>query len=150
MNIPVIEHNVQPPGGAGFYTLGKHERPDFWCVRLRTLHYCLVDVDEAGRIQTLRWHSPPGPLRADLLRLFEDPDNFPFLLLSANAEPVWVQSPSSILVGVKGAAVKTNAGEVLWVPAEQIIGAAIRWTDEPGNDNAQPPAVEKTNDVEER
>lgn len=146
MTIPVIEHHVDPQGSQEYYRLGKSERPDCWCFRLRTLRHFLVDLDETGRIHSLSWLLPPEPLRPEFVRLFDDPDNYPFWLLRQDAEPIWVPAPSAILAGAKGAAIKTKT-EVLWVPAEQLIGAAIRLMDEPGNALAPAPAVEATNDV---
>lgn len=134
MNIPVIEHHVQQPEGVEYFSLGKCERPDAWCFRLRTMYYCQVDLDEQGRIQTVRWQLPLGNLQYGLLGSLAGPGNFPFMLLRQHAEPLLVKSQSSLLAGAKGIAVKTDAGEVLWIPSEQIIGFAFRLTDESGKE----------------
>lgn len=139
---------IQPHVGPRYYSLGKSERPDLWCFRLRTQRHCLVDLDEAGRIQTVRWLLLPEALSADFVRLFDDPENFPFWLFRLDTVPILVQSPSSLLLGAEGAAIKSNTGEVLWVPAEHIIGVAVHLIDEPLNDIAPPPAVAKAKDAE--
>lgn len=148
INIPVVERHVIQPSGIEWYSLGTYQRPNSLCLRLRTPCCFLVVVDAEGRIQTVQWQSQPEPLRADFLNLFEDPNNYPFLLMRQDAEPLLVQSQSSMLAGAKGAAIKTNTGEVIWVAAEQIIGAAFRLTDEQVKDKEQTTGSEKTNDGE--
>ena len=148
MTIPVIEHHVEQPNGAEYYSFGKCERPDAWSFRLRTANYCLVDMGGAGRIQTLRWQLPKDGLQSGLLYSLEEPDNFPFLLLRQKAEPLLVKTQSSLLAGTKGIAVKTTDGEVVWIPSEQILGFAFQLTNDSATDLTLPTDHDPiTNDV---
>lgn len=148
MTIPVIQHQVEQPNGAEYYSLGKCERPDAWSFRLRTANYCLIDMDEAGRIQTLRWQLPKDGLQYGLLYSLEEPDNFPLLLLRQKAEPLLVKTQSSLLAGTKGIAVKTTDGEVVWIPSEQILGFAFQLTNDSATDLTLPTDHDPiTNDV---
>ena len=130
MTMPVIQPHVDPSNGVEYSSLGQCKRPDAWCFRLRTTSSYLIDMDEAGCIQTVRWQLPLDGLQSSLLHSLKEPENFPFLLLRKTAEPILVESQSSLLAEAKGIAVKTTAGEVLWIPSEQIIGFAYQLTND--------------------